>query len=494
MTLHSPAVDLLWRSAQLLNLLCCLPPDLVEVTKPQSLAIKYTMRFLRPIKNSDWDRVLAYSTRVKHLFSSPDYFELSAAFPSISLSLPTNLLPNLQHLHWFHGESDFHYIQLFLRPELMGLTIPCTSQSPQSLFATLAFKCPNLTDVYLLQRIDAPSMPDIRHDSQAIASISAFVCGLQSLKTISAPVLDRAALEHLQHLPSLREINLRALPTTLSVAPIGPTTSFPSLHTLELSAEMEAITLFLSWFNPRVSLTTIDLIVPVFATAHQTHELCTALAADLSHSSLTHLQLNIDSHNFDTPAAAQFHLQPPSIRILFCFVNLTTVSIVSPIGINLDNDTVTEMARTWNQIESLELSSFYSPPTGPRITLECLEVFARYCPQLQSLSLAFDATVIPVFTGSRPRVAQNSLKRLDVQDSGIVSPIAVARFLSSIFPSLNMVWTIRTGEDNDDEDEIVEHGEAIERHRLWKEVETLLPHLVEIRAEERAQLQDTPAV
>ena len=59
----------------------------------------------------------------------------------------------------------------------------------------------------------------------------------------------------------------------------------------------------------------------------------------------------------------------------------------------------------------------------------------------------------------------------------MANPISVTRFLSGVFPKLMEVETQREYHDNDDEDELLEHGDAIRLHNWWKEVQVLLPEL-----------------
>ncbi|KAJ6491112.1 hypothetical protein C8R45DRAFT_1213177 [Mycena sanguinolenta] len=464
---HSPALDYLWRSATLINLLRCLPSDLVVV---EELAVRsgrpqYTRRILRPIRVSDWERVLVYAHRVKRLFSDADDLELSAVFPCISLCVPENLLQNLRSLHWQHGDNDFHYIHFFLSSKITALSIHCTSYSARSLLPILALKCPRLRKVFLGPRLDSStSYVVVKHDVQAI---STFVRGLRCIEKLSAPVLDQGALEHLRRLPTLRQLDIGGISPTF--------------------AEIEATTRFLGWCN-KVPLIRFGVLFPAFGTADETHCLFTALAAGLAHSSMTDLTFDSDSNLTDLSASSHYRIRPESIRVLLCFVNLTAISILSPVGIDLDNDTVAEMARAWPGIESLELSSYRSTTTRPRVSLGCLLLFATYCRHMRRLVISFDGTVLPTpQPGAGNRSPQHSLKHLDVEYSAISAPISVAGFLSGIFPRLEEISS--RSDDEQDPTEVALRTQEMEFHDRWNEVQALLPHLVAIRADERNWLQ-----
>ncbi|KAJ7494899.1 hypothetical protein FB451DRAFT_1212821 [Mycena latifolia] len=489
--LHNPAVDLLWRSAPLMNLLRCFPTDLVEIAK-RSARPKYTMRLLRPVKGSDWDRVLIYAPRVKLLFSDPDNFDLSAVFPSISLCLPENMLPNLLSLHWQHREDGFQYIRCFLGPQITTIRISDPSFSALSLLSTLALQCPKLKNITMFLSGAEPT--NLVTGSEVESAVSTFVIGLRFIEIISTHRLDEDALGHLHRLPHLRQLRLGALPTVLPVPSIADADTFPSLQMVDLSAGIEDATRFLGWFKG-VSLIKFSICVPAFPKADQIHQFCAALAGGVSHSSMVHLDLDNDYDDFDLSASAVYLLRAASIRILGCFVNLTSIAILSPVGIDFDNQTIAELARSWPRIESIVFSSYYSPASLPRLTLQCLESFARYCRCLQYLTLTFDATAVPIFqAGATNCFRQESLEKLDVEHSAILRSFPVARFISRIFPGLKRIQTNRESEDNEDPDELELHGAEIEFHHLWKEVEGLVPQLVEVRAEERAQLTGTVAV
>ncbi|KAJ7465714.1 hypothetical protein FB451DRAFT_422986 [Mycena latifolia] len=171
------------------------------------------------------------------------------------------------------------------------------------------------------------------------------------------------------------------------------------------------------------------------------------------------------------------------------------LSILSPVGIDLDNGMIAEMARTWNRIESLELVAYHSYGPPPRLTLESLESFAIYCRSLCKLAITFDGSALLASQDSTGHgLPQSSLRHLNVDRSPIKVPMAVARFITGIFSHVETLRTEREDQDNDNPEELDEHLQEIEWHRGWKEVEALLPHLAAIRAEERARVQQGAAV
>ena len=122
------------------------------------------------------------------------------------------------------------------------------------------------------------------------------------------------------------------------------------------------------------------------------------------------------------------------------------------------------------------------------MTLVCLHSFARHCPRLCTLGIAFDATaVLPTSEADRTaHVCQRNVEYLGVEHSPIVTPLAAAQFLSGVFPNLKSIKTHR-GYANNDENE--EHPGAIGRLYCWKEVQTVLPEVPATHEEERILAQ-----
>ncbi|KAJ7075310.1 hypothetical protein B0H15DRAFT_792066 [Mycena belliarum] len=221
----------------------------------------------------------------------------------------------------------------------------------------------------------------------------------------------------------------------------------------------------------------------------ETFRFCSALSASCSEVSL--ISLAIDTFPAGSNCVAlpggtveeSFIICNEPIRILFPFGNLTFVSVTSRAGFDLDNATIQDMAAAWPHVETLVLQSYSERRT--QNTLICLYAFARHCPELKILHLVLDAT--PVVLGidmGRPS-PQRRLKSLNVAQSPISKPtLAVARFISAIFPSL---------EDLSTDGGIVGWSEQTDERQVfvkrWGKVSAHLPELIAIRAEERARAQ-----
>ncbi|KAJ6545417.1 hypothetical protein B0H19DRAFT_1266855 [Mycena capillaripes] len=77
---------------------------------------------------------------------------------------------------------------------------------------------------------------------------------------------------------------------------------------------------------------------------------------------------------------------------LFCFTRLTLVEITVPVGYDIDDATISDMAHAWPHIEQLFLRSM----GGWRCTLLALMPFAQHCPWLREVSIPLDFSSIPL--------------------------------------------------------------------------------------------------
>jgi hypothetical protein len=283
--------------------------------------------------------------------------------------------------------------------------------------------------------------------------------------------VDEAGLKHICQLPTVTVLRLGALPM-LSTFNAGPDIrALAALRRFYLAyAEIDVTTRFLGWCK-ELPLRYLDVEFVTFLTGQEMHNLFDALSASVLHSSLTEINL-LNGYEDKNPAPFPNHIvYSHSIRLLCNFTSLTSVVILTAVGIDLDNATVSSLARAWPRLERLDLSSYYhySPAARPRATLECLCSFAIWCPCLAKLSMTLDGTAIPALEPGSSRFVHSALVYLHVEHSPISTPLSVARFLSGIFTVLKEIRSSAEDNDNDVEDELTEQSEAI-RYELWKEV------------------------
>ncbi|KAJ7121910.1 hypothetical protein C8R46DRAFT_1148887 [Mycena filopes] len=480
-TFQDAALDHLWRRAELGNLLFfCMPSDLwtvdhVEDDSPWNRGKK--MRLLRPICDADWDRVRVYAPRIRVLVCGKGGWTLSDIFPAVSVAFPEPLLQNLRALTWQHPGADFHYIHLFLRPTLTEIVLTLSSDSGASLLPTLAEKCPKLINV------------SIKGHGCSARLFSDFVRKLQLLEKVSVPDLDQHALEHLAQLTTLKSLRVDRLPNISAWSVVPEVQVFPILDSLTLArSEIRATSRFLAPWRV-VPLVNLYLGSVAGLTAAEAHTFFQVVSTAFSHSTL-------DSFSLSAHWALESELDPSTYLIphrellqLQCFTNLTTLTIHSSLGFDLDDAAVAALVPSWPRLRFLLLQARVHTHT-PRTTLACLHSFARHCRRLRTLAIGLDATTVPTLD-DRSKSHLRTLQYLHVDHSPLQSDHnAVADFIASVFPKLAALQTHREYYPNEDADdiELEEHGDAIRLHRRWKEVEGLLPSVVAVRAEEKRVL------
>ncbi|KAJ7658605.1 hypothetical protein DFH06DRAFT_1327185 [Mycena polygramma] len=422
-TFKDPALDHLWRSTPLPRLLTsCMPSDLWDVDMHRLLrgpraARNRTLRLLRPIYDSDWERVRLYAPRIRTLTSgrgSRDRWSLEAIFPALSLAFPESLLHNLQDLQ------------------------------------CLGERCPKLTDISIAA---GPGL-DLR-------PLSRFVARLSLAETICVPWLEQDAVEHLSKLPTLKSLTMGRLPEAVAASAAAIAPAFAGLRHLSLEDGMHAdVTQFLQMCRD-VPLETLNVALRHFAPTADIHTFLTAITASVSHSTLTRLRFDGGSYSFHKPTSGVHPVHPDTIELLLCFNNLTSLHVTSVLGFDLDDDTVSRMARAWPRMESLYLAPIRgSSAPRPRTTLASLYSIARHCARIVALAIAFDGSDIPSPSAASPR--NESLRELRVLHSPITRAVAMKQFLSGVFPNLTEIRTPHY--------DFIDNGEAIRYHRCWSEV------------------------
>ncbi|KAJ7658614.1 hypothetical protein DFH06DRAFT_1327192 [Mycena polygramma] len=466
---QDPAMDHLWRSTSLGRLLAvCLPSDLWDVEPSEERRLWYRRaRLLRPICDLDWQRVRLYAPRIRKLASySQDSWFLEGILPSLSAAFPPSFLHNLQELRWYHCGDFFSYIQIFLRPSLTRIAFHLTSTSHCSLLPRLAERCPKWADISIAADPDV----DLRLLSRFVARLP-----LPLAETIRVPWLEQDALEHLSKLPMLKSLTMRRLPETLagSAARIGP--AFPALRHLRINGGTLADTtqfLLMCRDVPLETLTVERTARPGYPSAADMHDVFTAVAARVSHSTLRRLHLAGHGYLWHKPDPVIPLIHPKTLVLLLCFENLTSLHLTSPPGFDLDDETVSQMARAWPRIETLCLAGTLPSTSRPRATLASLHSIAWHCPRIVALTMAFDGSAVPSPSTASPRNA--CLRQLHVLHSPITTPIAMGRCLSGVFPNLDLITTSREDMDNEGYAQLQKHEEAIRHHRCWKEVSDVL--------------------
>ncbi|KAJ7192025.1 hypothetical protein GGX14DRAFT_596483 [Mycena pura] len=436
---QDPALNILWRKQETLyHLARCFPSDLVIEEDSPDLSGRKRMRLLRPIVATDWERPLFYSHRVRHfIFDGPKYpVDLSDwIFSVLSLSLPGEyVFPNLESLDWSPSEDCFPFIRLFLAPSVSSLSVNFpNSPSCLSLLSALSQKHSSLTAIaFKGQGVDN-------------GYISLFANNLTHIETLDVPGLDWSALQHLSRLTTLRSLRLEKFIAPIP-CPLFSSAAFSALETISIDG---IATPFLAAMSS-APLRSLSIRFASCISSAEVSVLYRAITANISLTTLTHFTQEIDVEMERTCMI----IDNNSMRSLCCFPNLVDVTITSPAGFELDDDTLADLALA----------------AEPRVTLAALHHLAEHCSQLRVLRLPFNATVVPPAAPvSGKRVVHAALQSLYIEDCPIEASLPVSRFLSGIFPHVS-----------------VETSSASTGRDRWMEVREQLLHFVAAREEERA--------
>ncbi|KAJ7612552.1 hypothetical protein FB45DRAFT_1117008 [Roridomyces roridus] len=466
-TFSSHALPLVWKSVNLMDLLRLLPEQCFTLETSQSSydGTKVTMRPSRPLRDCDLERVLFYIASVQHLIVDARLQDATPMLAGAGSRLSESLFPVLRGLQWTHegNNSDVELIKYFLNPHLTELRIPSASLALLTSLSTLASS-----------------------DLQLKADYAFLEClrGLHRIENMTAETLDELALQRLSGLPTLRELRLEEV--LISDLPVFRADkgkiSFPSLQKLFFSTFfIYCPTLFLAYCckSPLVELNVE--CGGRFCTTEEVQVLFHGAALGISHSTLKDFRFNnVPEANANTP------LLPPrnrnnhiitsgSLRDLCCFHNLVSVYVLSGVGIDLDDDTVLDMASSWPHIERLELRSHHGT-YSPRATLRCLKSFNRFCPKLTKLCMPLGASVGVLPAVLIDAAPLESLREIDVEASSLAEVYVqpVARYFAHLFPRLKMLETIVDSLKGKKEREGELPSQALVSHPHWRRVARIL--------------------
>ncbi|KAJ7168981.1 hypothetical protein C8R46DRAFT_950452 [Mycena filopes] len=481
-----PALDVLWEhQSTVMNLLNCIPGE-IWLRSENGQDRNYEVTLTRELLPEDWERPQLYARRVK-TFTLHDWDNCPLeALEALQLCFPERIVfPNLRRLDWVSMQLEtLPYVRMFLGPRLRLIKLStCESIAHLSLLPILAAQCPLLAHVHV--NVDE-HLFNLRH------GISSLVTGLNDLRTLVAPNVDRTALEHLAQLPNLDSLELvaqGAIPP--SSAPRHDDPGFTALEYVDISvtdhtAAREILALMSS--TPIKDLTiTFPHLTPGRAIAE-----CFALTAKhCSHSSLTTISMGVGISfvRGDTPTTAQVAahvVRGPQLLPLLVFRNLTRIELATAVGFALDDTLAAEMAEAWPSAREICLYASGFAHIASEVTLAGLLPFAAHCPVLETLYLPLDASVVPKYPPPEgvERCLHRRLTTLGVAGAPISRQLDVAGFLSSVFPKLVSILT-------DVEDTTLAADDPVqvagsERRMRWREVVKVLPLLRKVRAEERS--------
>ncbi|KAG9309977.1 hypothetical protein JVU11DRAFT_10011 [Chiua virens] len=484
-TFSSPALDILWKAlTSLIYLLRCLPTDLFQWKREDVDSANFsvvTVRFQRAMSRSDWEIFFRYSSRVRFLsVSSPDFYvgrQAKLADDVIfTLSHPPgygSLAPYLKTLHWTRSQEE--YAPLFwalLSNSLVDLALPCLLLRSPTTSILLTSRCLSLKSLHVYS--------EKGHEALPLKLLSETVLYLHSLESLELEccALDKEAISHLSHLPSLAELVMR-LPTHLQsreLIPLLTPPAFASLESLTLKVNsLPTLTSLLEVmrFRPRsMSFTVQTMPTP---NMHCLFFMALVNACDseqLSRISLT-IELPRGHHVTERPQITLSTFQP-----LLALPNMTSFTFDMMCNISLDDDAIEALTSHWPKLTKLNLNGNFGWGVKSGVTHRGLITLLSRCAMLSEFAIVVDFTEIDLRNSrvptSRPGKGITSpCQSAYFIETAIKFPVSIAAFLSDICPRLRRVL-LPLGVP-------IPEVDLEGRTKKWEEVNRLLPALLAVR-------------
>ncbi|KAJ6545414.1 hypothetical protein B0H19DRAFT_1167630, partial [Mycena capillaripes] len=254
------------------------------------------------------------------------------------------------------------------------------------------------------------------------------VRALTRVESLVLDTIDSEALQYLGHLPTLKNLAI-GFHDSATFPSLPDSSMFSSLCEATFfcdSAIAQLIPFLRTWNSPH--LQSFYAFIRDCQGFEEIEQLYQLLENHCAPDHLIKLKLEIIYNGIVLHPSHFF-------QHLFCFTCLKLVEITVPVGYNIDDATISDMACAWPHIEQLFLRAM----GGRRCTLLALVPFARHCPQLREVSIPLDFSSIPLPVDG---AVQETLWDLGWDlgtpiDAGISN--SVAEFLASIFPNLTKV-------------------------------------------------------
>ncbi|KAJ7123200.1 hypothetical protein C8R44DRAFT_785528 [Mycena epipterygia] len=468
------ALDNIWREQRsLVPLVKCMPDTLWE---EKGQGVGRTIHLRRPIMSTDLPRLLFYSVRVEtlHINGFSKHGIVQTEFlKALDMCLPPRVfMPRLSDFSWTTDKKVVpSFVHHFLGPQSRKIRLSLGDSIPTlSLLPYIKSSCPLLSEFDLTVAVNPI----------AIRLISDAVCGWQHLKDLSIANLDKTGFLHIASLSSLTKLNLHSVKGSASPylpeCLCGPT--FPALKELEISCETLR---FCSGIIRVISSRQFEglSIYPLANwTAVAWKELHTTIHDCLDHNAFGLMEVSYWKGTPSRPAdIAPYILSSDTLRPLFAFKKLGSISFQIYPGVDVDDESLEEMAAAWPEMHSLEFGSEVLITERPRATLKSLIAFARHQPELTSLGIRMNVSDVPEFSQVPGRRISHSLNSLNVGTSPIElsETTGVAAFLSNLFPDLEYLFSF----DAPSAEPLITY------EKNWNRVSDMLPVFCAVRLQEK---------
>ncbi|KAH7916506.1 hypothetical protein BJ138DRAFT_282798 [Hygrophoropsis aurantiaca] len=465
-TFRDPALAVRWRRLYGVKpLLFLFPTDIWLISDdPDGDQDDVESKLARLPSKEEWIRFESYTAYIREILIGPGAFngivQVMAALSMKYLPHPSrHLFPKLQSLIWITQETTgLPLVHLFFPPSLRCLDLEFRGSMQlgvPAMLLLLEYQCPIFTQLRISGLDDDEQ--DVATVSRALESRS-----WRQLETLHCTQIDESALLHLAQLPTLKDLSIH-LPGSVSTT-VTSNKGFINLHTLSLVAEDITAAIPFLW-SAQLLLKSLQItlsarksqLLPLPLSSLQ--QLFSSISKGLSPTRLTQIEIRrwCDDQHFDIT------LDITTLQPLLVFSKLKHVCLDDLCSFDLNDDALTELANAWPHLEELVLNHCTGWRRTSGITFKGLASLLRACPMLHTLALSIDATQLSFISSTSPgEVIQNDrIKTIDLGDSIIENPAAVALILDDLFWALKHVDAWRMYSRGD---------EKLRYEPLWDEV------------------------
>lgn len=447
--LHDPAMNALWR----------------ELDDPQPLILvlpsadnkagesERRLSIAKPPTEAEWQRFYRYASRVRVLRyrseTDSNYYEddWSIDWEAIlKYYRRERLLPNLRK---FGADYDLkhQFYPLFVQPSVRHLSL-----TYWEMYHLESLLVPLLECAQTLEHLKIKVIGEQVHGTpQILRDISKTVSQMRALSTLHIGPLLPDALSQVASFPALRELDF-----VVDWAEATSSLSFPTLERVGLHTHIADCSPVLSIVQrlhaPSLRHVSVGYRVKQTEYPRAAAQPPAAVIKDVI-SAIAHLEqlrgFDFDVHSFLPPTQSDptlplDALEPFLSNGKFEHLNLSNVTVP------LDASDISRIARGWPNAKCIRISDIVRDVKSP-IHFEDLEPFATHCPHLQTLGIPLASPPLAQ-TEAVPRqdVQGHSLRNLRINDIDLGNYTDIARFLSGIFPhvQLGCLW-VSNGPDRD---------------------------------------------
>ena len=330
----------------------------------------------KPFGKKDWDILLRYAHRVRALPRLSDSFGLAIDCIE-ALSKPPasiqSIFPNLRIVGLHEPSATIApLIQHLTNPRVTDIWLGST-EILGSTTGAFGHRCPFVTTFRVSQWAHSDT-------------ISSLICHWQNLRTVRCyhAGLNVDALSHLSRLGGLRCMSFKvhdAVVDQLHATQSSPSTlTFSALRDLHLNSPSLTPAGRLLWYFRIPEIHDISVGLSACPTAPDLMAFFAALQGACTHASLNDLSLRVYHNNNKSVMPSMensYYITFDHLRPLTVFVNIKSITLDIPCGVDLNEHELLSLASSWPHLEFFEVGENHDWTTSSALTpggfLELLE-------------------------------------------------------------------------------------------------------------------------